>query len=135
MIYTTVARVQAALGPSVAFATDPVAADVVDAANALVTRKREANRYVDVDPDVDPAYADVVHGATLYAVALWRERQSAETFVSFDELDGNVTVGGSWGQIKRLLGIPRGHVDTPMSIADAYKRRRDILYPPRTVTP
>lgn len=124
--YTSIPDVQAALGPSVAFSADPYAQACVDAANDVCTQKRAANGYDDVDP-FPPA---VVQGATLYAVALWRERASVESFASFTELDGAVTVGGSWGQIKRLLGIPRAHAETPMSFADAAARRRALLYPP-----
>lgn len=130
MIYTTVPDVQAVLGPSVPFAEDPVADAVVDAANDVVTRKRAANGYA----DVEPVGAAVAHGAALYAAALWRERQSTESFASFEELDGQVTIGGSWGQIKRLLGIPRPHVGTPMSVKDANARRRAILFPPASST-
>jgi len=132
VIYTTVTAVQAVLGAGVPFTGDPAAELVVDAANAYVTRKRAANGYADVDPPDTAELADVRHGAALYAMALWRERQSTETFASFDELGGAVEVGGSWPQIKRLLGIPRGHVDTPMSYAEARRRRRAILFPPVT---
>lgn len=131
MIYTDAARVQKALGPSVA--TDAYLDDCVDAANATVARKRAEAGYDDA-PDPEPAPADAAMGATLFAVALWRERASADSYQSFDELAGSVLVGGAWPQIKRLLGIPRGRVDAPMSYADAAERRRAILFPP-AVTP
>lgn len=126
--------VAVALGPGVPFTADPDHAACVESANAFVTKRRAANGYVDVDP-LPATDADVARGATLYAVALWRERQSTESFVSFSELDGAVTVGGSWGQIKRLLGIPRPHAETPMGIRDAMARRRALLYPTPPVVP
>jgi len=129
--YTTPADVQAALGPSTDVTADPYLQQCVDASNATCSRKRLEAGYVDVDP-VPPAVwpPDVVMGATLYAVALWRERASADSYQSFDELQGAVLTGGAWPQIKRLLGIPKGRVDTPLSYADARARRRELLYPP-----
>lgn len=133
--YTDVAAVQAALGPSVPFTDDPDAVSCVDAANAVITRKRAAAGYVDQDPGtgLDVFGADVARGATVYAVALWRERQSTEGFASFDDYGTTVQTGGSWAQIKRLCGIPRGHVDTPSSYADARRRRHAVMFP--SVTP
>lgn len=132
--YTDTVAVGRALGSSVV--TDGYLTDCVGAANATCSRKRLEAGYVDVDP-VPPATwpADVVMGATLFAVALWRERASADGYQSFDELAGSVLVGGAWPQIKRLLGIPKGRVDTPMSFADARARKRALLYPPPVVTP
>lgn len=129
MIYTDPARVGRALGPSVV--TDDYLVDCVAAANATVARKRLEAGYVD-DPDPAPAPEDAAMGATLFAVALWRERASADGYQSFDELAGTVLVGGAWPQIKRLLGIPRARVDRPMSFAEARERRRAILFPPVT---
>ena len=102
-----------------------------DAANAVCWRKRAEAGYVDVDP-VPPAVwaADLTMGATLYAVALWRERASTDGYQSFDDLAGGTLTGGAWPQIKRLLGIPRGMVDAPLSAVEARTRRRDLLYPP-----
>lgn len=134
MIYTDVDRVGRALGPSVDASADPYLAECVDAANAVAARKRAEAGYTD-DPDPVPAGPDAAMGATLYAVALWRERASADSFQSFDELQGNVLTGGAWPQIKRLLGIPRAALDRPMSRADALARRRALLYPPAVVTP
>jgi hypothetical protein len=122
MIYTTVAQVADALGPSVAFATDPYAPACVDAANATVYRKRREAGYTDVDTDTPGA--DTVMGATLYAVALWRERQSTETFTSFDDFTTTIQTGGSWPQIKRLIGIPRARVDRALTVEEWRARRR-----------
>ena len=135
MTYTTVAQVQAALGPGVDAAADPYLADCVDAANAVCVRKRAEAGYTDPVPPAVVS-ADVVMGATLYAVALWRERASADSYQSFDDFAAAPLTGGAWPQIKRLLGIPRGRVDAPMSAAEARARRRAILYPPPpTVAP
>ena len=132
--YTDVAAVQAALGPSVPFTADPDAQSCVDAANDVIGRKRTAAGYVDADPDGVEVYGPAVsRAATLYAIALWRERQSTEGFASFDDYETAVTTGGSWAQIKRLAGIPRGHVDAPLSYADARARRRAIMFPPPPV--
>lgn len=133
MGYTTVPVVSEALGPGAApDPGDPYLARCVDAANVTCARKRAEAGYVDLEPsppDVWPA--DVVMGATLYAVALWRERASVDGYQSFDDFTaGAVLTGGAWPQIKRLLGIPRGMVDAPLSYADARSRRRDLLFPP-----
>lgn len=133
--YTDVAAVQAALGPGVPFLTDPDAGSCVDAANDVIGTKRAAAGYVDQDPaGVDVFGPAVARAATMYAVALWRERQSTESFASFDDYATTVQTGGTWAQIKRLAGIPRGRVDAPMSYADAMARRRAIMFPP-AVTP
>ena len=106
MAWTTSADVVAALGTDV---TDPYLGECVDAANALAFRKRAEAGYVD-DPDEAPDAA-VAMGATLYAVALWRERAATDGYPSFDDLSAFAPTGGSWSQIKKLLGIPRGRVD------------------------
>lgn len=136
MSYTTVAVVLEALGPgAVVDPDDPYLVRCVDASNATCARKRLEAGWVDVDPEPPAVWpADVTMGATLYAVALWRERASADSYQSFDDLQGAVLTGGAWPQIKRLLGIPRGAVDTPLSAADVRTRRRDLLYPP-TINP
>ena len=133
MAYTTAAIVSEALGPGVIASGDPYLQRCVDAANDTCARKRLEAGY---DDTATVAGADVVMGATLYAVALWRERASADSYQSFDDFTaGAVLTGGAWPQIKRLLGIPRGRVDTPMSFADARTRKRALLYPPPVVIP
>lgn len=115
-MYTTVDLVQAALGPSVVFTGDPYAQQCVDAANDVITNKRAAAGYL----DTTPAPPGPVQGATLYAVALWRERQSTDSFQSFDDFQTAVQTGGAWPQIKRLCGIPKAAVDavpTPQQLA------------------
>jgi hypothetical protein len=104
--------VQRALGGSVI--TDGYLADCVDASNAWCHRKRLEAGYTDPPDDDAPAPSpDVAMGATLYAVALWRERASTDGFASFEELSGFAPTGGTGGQIRKLLGIGRGRVDAP----------------------
>jgi hypothetical protein len=130
--WTDPAAVQAALGPSVAFTTDPLAQVVCDAANEVCYRWRHESGYTDDPADGSPApSADVGFGTTLYAVSLWRERASTDSFASFADL-GTIPVTGTSPRIKQLLGVRRGRVDTPMSYADARSRRYAILYPPVT---
>jgi hypothetical protein len=132
--WTDPAAVQAALGPSVAFVGDPLAPVVCDAANAWAHRRRAEAGYTDDPADGAPAPSpDVAYGTTLYAVALWRERQSTDSFASFGDM-GAIPVAGTSPRIRQLLGIGRGRVDTAMSAADARSRRRAVLFPP-TVNP
>lgn len=106
-----VAGVQALLGPSVAFTGDPAAQKCVDAANAWARRRRQAAGYID-DPAPAPApSADVSMGTELYAVALWRERASTDSFQSFDTLNVFNAGTGASTRINQLLGIGRGAVD------------------------
>jgi len=109
--WTTLADVAAALGPSVPFADDPGAQDIVDAANAAAFRKRREAGYTD-DPDTSPG-PDVAYGTTLWAVALYRERASTDSYVSFDALGTFQPTGGTWATIRRMLGVGRAQVDTP----------------------
>jgi hypothetical protein len=66
-------------------------------------------------------------GATLYAVALWRERASTDSYPSFEDMASAPFPTGSNGQIRRLLGIGRAAVDTPTDTeAATYRRRRRV---------
>jgi hypothetical protein len=125
LAYTSVAAVAAALGPTSGYTGDPVAATVVDAANAWVTRKRAQAGYTDeTAAELTAELPDVCHGATLYAQALWRERASVDSFASFDDLASFVPTG-TMGQIKRLCGIGRAAVDAvPAAELAAFARRR-----------
>jgi hypothetical protein len=116
--WTDVDRVARALGDPAA-TTDEYLADCVDAANAWAQRKRLEAGYV----DVDPPGADVAQGTTLYAVALYRERGSADSFASFEDLSAFAQTG-SMGQIKRLLGIGKAAVDRPAVVVPITARRR-----------
>ena len=128
---TTVQIVDELLGPSVPFAAAPNAALLVDAANRWSFRKRFEAGYVDTPPEGEPVVtdADVVMGCSLYAQALWRERQSTDGYTSFEDFPSSALGGGSLGQIRRLLGIPKARVDgLPADVADllALRRRRQI---------
>jgi hypothetical protein len=116
--WTDLAALGRALGPSVTLPTDPAAADVANdvirAANAWSFRKRAEAGYDDDDtPDAAAPTYDVAMGATLYAVALWRERASTDGYPSFEDLATFTPTGGSLGQIRRLLGVGRAAVDAP----------------------
>lgn len=111
-----------ALGPTAApDVDDDWLAATVAAANAAAYRKRHAAGYDDPDDPAAPAPTpDVALGATLWAVALWRERATVDGYSSYQGLETFTPTGGSWGQVRRLLGIGRGQVDTPASLtADA----------------
>lgn len=121
--WTTSALVTRALGPSVA--TDDYLDDCVAAANEWSWNARRRAGYSDPDFDDAPApSASVAMGATLYAVALWRERATTDGFASFEDLGGFAPTGGSLGQIRRQLGIPRGQTDAaPVTSAPTMIRR------------
>lgn len=125
MGWTDLARVKRAFGNATSVYDDPWLNDCIAAANAWAPRKRAEAGYVD-DPDVAPS-EDVAQGTTMYAVALVRERGSADSFASFEELSSFAQVG-SMGQVKRLLGIGRAAVDKPPGAAAvAARRRRTVL--------
>ena len=124
MDYTSVDLVATALGDGSGFEADPYAEVVVDAANAWVTRKRDQAGYRD---DLESPGADVSQGATLYAVALWRERGATDGFPSFEDLSSFAPTGGSMGQIKRLLGIGRPAVDNPVPELAALRVSRRMV--------
>lgn len=128
---TTTETVQDMLGPSVTFDTDPLAQLYVDAANAWCWRKRFEAGYVDTPDDGDPVTTgpDVMIGCSLYAVALWRERASTDGYTSFEDFPTATLVGGSLGQIRRLLGIPKPRTDTAGADTSAMlllRRRRRL---------
>jgi hypothetical protein len=107
--YTSSALVAAALGASAgpAFEADPYSGQCVAASNAWVGRKRTAAGYVDVDGDLS---AEVVEGATLYAVGLYRERASTDGFAGYEDLSGFAQIGSN-GRVRQLLGLGVGLVD------------------------
>lgn len=101
-------------------------AEVTPAADAWAQRKRVQAGYID-DPDVPPDAAAKT-GTVLYAVALYRERASADSYRSFDELAAGPLVVGAMGQINRLLGVSRAAVDTPLygGVVTPFRARRAI---------
>ena len=127
--WITPADVVVGLGPSGAPDVDDAwLLMVTPAANGWAFRKRAEAGYVD-DPETAPT-ADAKLATVLYAVALYRERASTDSYPSFSELEGftSVAPAGSLGQINRLLGIGKGQVDTPLSeLLDPQTMRRRRL--------
>lgn len=69
-------------------------------------------RMVEAGYNPHPGYpngANIRMGTGLYAMALYRERGSVDSFASFDTAPINLPVG-TMGQILRLLGIGRAQV-------------------------
>lgn len=75
------------------------------AANRVAWRRRSAAGYVD-DPLEVPDDA-VANGCVTYAVARYRSRGSVDGYASFEETTGFAPVGGAWGDILKLWGVPR----------------------------
>jgi hypothetical protein len=108
MPWITTTEVEAALGSPVAPGDDAYLSMATDAANAFAFRRRKAAGYTD---DPDTATADVVMGTTLYAVALFRERGTTDSYASFEDLAGAYTPPGSMSQVNKLLGIGKPQLD------------------------
>ncbi len=81
----------------------------VNAANQFAYRRRQESGYFDASLTTVPG-ADVLLGTVMYAGALYREAGSIDQFASFDPLATGAPVGGSFGQILRLLGCNRPQV-------------------------
>lgn len=97
------------LGISVATANDTTFVGAcTDAANAFAFRRRQESGYFDSLTTVPSA--DVKLGTILYAATLYRERGSVDSFASFSDMSTPVTIGGTMGQINRLLGVNRSQV-------------------------
>lgn len=123
MPWTTAAAIGAALGPSVTL--DSAWADTcAAAADTWARRRRLEAGYTDEPEPAPPPGPDVELGTTLYGVALYRERGAVDGYPSFEELSSFAAVGGSAGQIRRLLGIGRGRVDAPPTPEQVAARRR-----------
>lgn len=96
------------LGISAATANDTAfIATCVSASNAYCSRVRREAGYFDALGTAPSG--DVKLGAVMYAGTLYRERGSADSFASFDQL-GTATPFGSLGRIKQLLGVGRPQV-------------------------
>lgn len=94
------------LGITVATANDTAFVGAcTDAANAFAFRRRKEASYFDSLSTVPSA--DVKLGTIMYAGALYRERGSVDSFASFADMGTTVGIGGSMGQINRLLGVNR----------------------------
>lgn len=81
----------------------------VNAANAFAYRRRQESGYFDASVSTAPSN-DVLLGTIMYAAALYREAGSIDQFASFDPLATGAPVGGSFGQILRLMGCNRPQV-------------------------
>jgi hypothetical protein len=81
------------------------------AANEWAFRRRHQAGYRD-DSNTSPG-PDASMGVTMYAVALFRERGSVDSFASFEEFSTGVLPQATFGQVLRLLGIPKPAVDRP----------------------
>ena len=107
--WVTNAMVEEWLGIAVATANDTAfITTAVAAANAWCYRKRKEAGYTDATSTAPSA--DVKLGAIMYAGTLYRERGSVDSFASFSDMGTTVTMGGSMGQINRLLGVNRSQV-------------------------
>lgn len=80
----------------------------VGAANQFAWRRRQESGYFDSLTTVPSL--DVKLGAVMYAGYLYRQRGSIDQYASFDPLATGAPVGGSFGDILRLLGVNRPQV-------------------------
>lgn len=80
---------------------------VTNAANDWAYRRRFEAGYKD-NPTIAPG-ASAKLGTTMYAVALYREKGSVDSFQSFQQMP-MVAPTGTMGQILRLLGIGKPRV-------------------------
>jgi hypothetical protein len=127
--WITAADVAGAVGiPPAAAGDDAWLGAVTDAANAWAFRARATAGYAD-DPTVAPG--DDAHlGTVLYAMARYRDRGSVDAPASFAELDGGTAAtGGTWAEIRRLLGIPKAATDAPAVVAVAAPTPADPVPP------
>ena len=115
--WATVADVTDALG-AVPVSDTAHLTRCTDAANQFGFRRRAQAGYID-EPDVSPG-PDVTLGVVTYAVALYRERGSVDSFTSFDQFAVNAVPSSSFGQVLRLLGVGRPAVDTASGDVAAY---------------
>ena len=80
----------------------------ISAANQFGYRRRQESGYFD-SPSTSPG-GDVTLGCLTYAATLYREAGSVDQFASFDPMATGAQVGGSFGQILRLLGVNKPQV-------------------------
>ena len=105
MAWVDVSQVSEALGGS----SDPFLQPCTDAANAWAFRRRQSAGYAD-DPDVSPG-PDADLGVITYAIVLFRERGSVDSYASFDEFSTGIVPSSTVTQALRLLGVPKPMVD------------------------
>lgn len=107
--WITTEQVSTLLGWEPTDQTDVVMMDwCVGAAQDFAWRRRASAGYTVDHPNVPPSQ-DVTMGCALYAMSLFRERGSVDSFASFTDTP-TVGVLGTMGQINRLLGINRMQV-------------------------
>ena len=132
--WATVEDVTDALGAPVSAADDAHLLRCVAAANAFGYRRRRQAGYVDTE-DVAPG-DDALLGVIVYAVALFKERGSVDSFTSFEAFSAGAVPVSTFGQVLRLLGVGRPAVDAdPYTAAvvaarAAYHRPRVPYLPP-----
>lgn len=80
----------------------------VDAANDWAFIRRQKSGYVD-HPNIAGG-SNVRLGTGLYALALFREKGSVDSFATFTDTPLVGQMAGSMGQIRKLLGIDRAQV-------------------------
>lgn len=108
MTWVSVSDVKSALGVDPWTDNDDAYLDTVTAAAASWAFDQRLAAGYDDDPDEVPSDR-VKMGVILYAVTLYRERGSVDSYQSFDAMP-NPAPFGSLGQIRRLLGIGRPRV-------------------------
>jgi hypothetical protein len=94
----------------------------VDAANQFGYRRRAEAGYIDVE-DVAPG-PDAHMGVIMYAVALYRERGTVDSYATFENYAAGVVPLATHGQVLRLLGVPRPAIDRPYTADELAARRR-----------
>lgn len=88
------------------------------AANEFAFRRRREAGYRD-DSNSSPG-PDASMGVTMYAVALYRERGTTDSFASFEEFSTGVLPQSTFAQVLRLLGVPRPAVDRPWTTEEFF---------------
>jgi hypothetical protein len=118
-VWATVDDVTDALG------TAPTDVDHLDAcvaaANTFAWRRRAAAGYVD-DETVSPG-PDVTMGVTMYAVALYKERGTVDSYASFEAYAAGAVPPSTLGQVLRLLAVPKPAIDRPPTAEQLALRR------------
>lgn len=113
MAWVTVDEVLDALGQPPATPGDADHLDrCVAAGNQFGFRRRSQAGYHD-DPDVSPG-PDVTMGVISYTVALYRERGAVDSFASFEGFQAGIVPASTFGQVLRLLGVPKPMIDGPV---------------------
>lgn len=94
----------------------------VDAANAFGFRRRAEAGYTDTEAEAPGP--DALLGVITYAVTLYRERGTVDSYASFDAYAAGAIPQATHGQVLRLLGVPRPAIDRPYTADELAARRR-----------